>query len=175
MISPPGKGASNSESQSKTNVPQLIVFGVVGLVVFFLVRYLLGFSAGASASPNVTVVPSEVPEVFTPVVLVVTATPEPTNTSVPTPVVITEFREVEVTVVSVQYINNPVEVEVTRVVESIIYPTPTPSLANDTGLVCIYVEGVTGVYIDDRGVAGNQCYSFRFGSPVTDIQLRVTN
>jgi len=88
------------------------------------------------------------------VVVTATATPEPEIMYVPQPYV--------------------VEVEVTRLVEVVAVALPTPTLEPGVMRICIYVEGVSGLYINGQGMAGNACYSYGVSGPVTDFELRVT-
>jgi hypothetical protein len=84
------------------------------------------------------------------------------SSAVDAPTVIKEFIEVPVQVVQV----------ITETV--FVVPTPTPVMLPGIVRLCIYVEGVTGVYIAGLGVAGNACYDYPVNSPVNDFSVTVT-
>lgn len=117
----------------------------------------------STPAPSVDVTPLPTPTAFG-----VAALPVPTVA----PVVVTEI--VTVTEYLVDKIEIPVEV--TRLVEVRIpeIPMPTPTVVPGTMRLCLYVEGVSGVFINDAGIAGNTCITYDVSSPVNDFVLRVT-
>jgi hypothetical protein len=69
-----------------------------------------------------------------------------------------------------------VEVPVERVITQTVYigPTPTPVLPPGMAKVCIYVEGVTGVYFNETGIVGNTCIDYPVTALVNDIKIKIT-
>jgi len=170
---------SNSEAQGRFNPKLVVMLVATVLLVIVFGRSVLTWKsadpvAAADDSPN-GIQPTTVftPSLTLPITVVVTATPTPTPEATSTPWIVERVVTVEVT--SVSYVQSVVQSEVTRIVE--VYPTPsaTPSLPPDRLRLCLYVEGVTGVFVNDAGVAGNQCYEFSVTSPVNDFRLRITN
>jgi len=118
-------------------------------------RGLVAASPVLPATPTPTIVVSDViTDIPLRVALMDTPTPLPTVA----PDVV--YIEVPVTVVS------EVRIEV--------QPTPTAVLSPGTIRLCVFGEGLTGIYLDGVGMVGNTCEQFTLSSPSNVYQIVVT-
>lgn len=169
-----------SETESTINYRLIGIFVLGFLIVSVVGSYVWGFSP-APVSPEFSDLP--VVQTFTPVVyaapVVIHATPQPSPTPEVVQVVVT--RQVVVTAtdtptmvptVTPYYIYVSNDIEVTREVVVNVYPTPTivfPGFVN----LCVYGSGLTAIYIDGVGVAGDSCTLLPVGGINNDFHILV--
>jgi len=172
---------ANSESQSRPNI-RLIIYMVAGLALAAIAINLFMNTVGSpdvEPSQNSVFVQSVQPTVISAslvVTVVVTATPVPTLEPTPTPYIVYLAHPVTVTVPytvevirnTVSYLPAPTPQTITQVV--VLTPTTVPpgSLS-----ICLYVEGVKSLFINEVGHVGNSCTFYTLNSPVNDFRIVV--
>ena len=122
------------------------------------------------------------PKAVEPIVVTATPTPAPTEAPAtfaavlpllpspsPTPIII--VKEVRVTV-EPEYIRIPVEGP-ERVVEVTATPTATPALGPGTVRVCVWMAGVSEVFIGQQGVVPGGCREYVVGVGSSYIEVQV--
>ena len=182
--SPLGK-IKRSEGENHFNL-----FMVAGILAIVAVAGWLGWGAltregpssrmareaaeAAAAAPPAVVVASvvTVTEVITEIVPVLVDVFYPVTVTVAVPVTVTDIQSVYVPVVEQQFVT------VTEIVQ---IPAPLPVAAPGSVLVCIYGEGLTGIYLGPSqpdvapiGVVGGSCTPVVWGGPVGDYRLTFT-
>jgi len=129
----------------------------------------------AAAAPPVPVVVTEVvtvTEILTQTMPVFVDVAFPVTVTVSYPVTVTEIQSVYVPVTEQQFVT------VTEIVQ---IPAPLPVAPAGAVLVCIYGEGLTGIYlgpaspdVQPLGVTGGSCTPVVWGGPVGDYRLTFT-
>lgn len=174
------KGLKGSENENKINIGYVAMGVVILAVVVSVVQWAAFYSPAearaAREAAEATAEDAEQPQAIREIVY----TPTPHVITVVQPVIQTEYitSVLEVPVLATVEVEVPVyyeiPVEVTRLVE-VPAPTftPTPMLPGGVVRVCIYLEGAKGVWLDDRGIAGNSCTDVHSWSPVQEIKIEV--
>ena len=169
------------------NMPQLGV--IVILAVLLLGAGVVGWGAlnkesqasidarAAAAATVMPVMPATITQFITVTEIVTEIVPALVDVFFPVTVTVA----VPVTVTDIQSVYVPGDQVVVTVTEVVQIPAPLPVAPAGAVLVCIYGEGLTGIYlgpaspdVQPLGVTGGSCTPVVWGGPVGDYRLTFT-
>jgi hypothetical protein len=170
--------SKGSESENKVNLGYVAIGVVILALVFTAGQWAAFYSPAEARAARDAAAESGAAEDATPeaVIREIVYTPTPHVVAIIETEYVTSI--VEIPVIQTVEVQVPtyyeIPVEVTRLVE-VPAPTatPTPILPAGVVRVCVYLEGVKGVWLDGRGIAGNSCTDVHSYSPVQDIKIEV--